>query len=127
MQHHLEAVYDIRGATCFFDAVFWEIFSSDLVLWVEHPDLPSDPTTGQDVGLLIVEGEGGPCQGDEVLLDILVCVLHQDVPRVDVEDADTVATAGCHPRCRLALLLRVGLKHNLEQVVVKTGGIQMSR
>ena len=101
--------------------VILEIFSSNLLLWVEHPDLPSHPTTSQDVGLLIVEGEGGPCQGEEVLLDILVFVLHQDFPRVDVNDADGVAAAGCHPRCRLALLTRVGLKDNLKQVVVKTG------
>ena len=94
---------------------------------MEHPDLPSHPTTGQDVGLLVVEGEGGPCQGEEVLLDILVFVLHQDFPRVDVDDADGVAAAGRHPRCRLALLLGVGLKDNLEQVVVKTGETKMQK
>ena len=63
---------------------------------MEHPDLPSDPPTGQDVGLFIIEGEGGPCQGVEVLLDILVLVLHQYSPRIDVDDADAVPTAGCH-------------------------------
>ena len=63
---------------------------------MEHPDLPSDPSTGQDVGLLVIEGEGGPRQGVEVLLDILVLVLHQYSPRIDVDDADTVPTAGCH-------------------------------
>ena len=94
---------------------------------MEHPDLPSHPTTSQDVGLLVVEGEGGPCQGEEVLLDILVFVLHQDFPRVDVNDADGVAAAGRHPRCRLALLLGVGLKDNLEQVMVKTGENQNAK
>ena len=63
---------------------------------MEHPDLPSDPSTGQDVGLLVIEGEGGPRQGVEVLLDILVLVLHQYSPRIDVDDADTVSPAGCH-------------------------------
>ena len=63
---------------------------------MEHPDLPSDPPTGQDVGLFIIEGEGGPCQGVKVFLDILVLVLHQYSPRIDVDDADAVPTAGCH-------------------------------
>ena len=47
---------------------------------MEHPDLPSDAAAGQNVGLLIVEGEGGPGQGVEVLLDVLVLVLHQHRP-----------------------------------------------
>ena len=97
--------------------VVLEMFSSHLVLWVEHSDLPSHPTAGQDVGLLIIQGEGGPCQGVEVLLHILVLILHQDFPRVDVDDADGVAAAGRHPGCRLAVLLWVRLKHNLKQGV----------
>ena len=99
-----------------------EIFSSqvDLVLWVEHSDLPSDATAGQDVGLLIVEGEGGPGQGVEVLLDVLVLVLHQHGPRVDVDDADTVAATGRHMGRGLVVVLRVRLKDNLKQFLVKT-------
>ena len=94
---------------------------------MEHPDLPSHPTTGQDVGLLVVEGEGGPCQGEEVLLDILVFVLHQDFPRVDVDDADGVAATGRHPRSRLALLLGVGLKDNLNKSWSKLGKTKMQK
>ena len=87
---------------------------------MEHPNLPSDATAGQDVGLLVVEGEGGPGQGVEVLLDVLVLVLHQHGPRVDVDDADTVAAAGCHMGRGLVVVLRVRLKHNLKQFEVKT-------
>ena len=87
---------------------------------MEHPDLSSDTTTGQNVSLLIVEGEGGPGQGVEVLLDVLVLVLHQHGPRVDVDDADTVATTGRHVGRGLVVVLRVRLKHNLKQLVVKT-------
>ena len=87
---------------------------------MEHPDLPSDATAGQNVSLLVVEGEGGPGQGVEVLLDVLVLVLHQHGPRVDVDDADTVATTGRHMGRGLVVVLRVRLKHNLKQLVVKT-------
>ena len=82
---------------------------------MEHPDLPSDPSTGQDVGLLVIEGEGGPRQGVEVLLDILVLVLHQDRPGVDVDDADAVSSAGGHVRSCLVVVFRVRFKDNLKQ------------
>ena len=82
---------------------------------MEHSDLASDATTGQYVGLLVVKSEGCPGQGVKVLLDVLVLVLHQHRPRVDVDDADDVAAAGRHVRRRLVVVLRVWLKHNLEQ------------
>ena len=84
-----------------------------LVLWVEHPDLAPDAAAGQDVGLLVVEGEGGPGQRVEVLLDVLVLVLHQHRPRVDVDDADAVAAARRHVRRRLGVVLCIWLENNL--------------
>ena len=84
-----------------------------LVLWVEHPDLAPDAAAGQDVGLLVVEGEGGPGQRVEVLLNVLVLVLHQHRPRVDVDDADTVAAARRHVRRRLGFVLCIWLENNL--------------
>ena len=89
--------------------------STDLVLGVEHPDLSSDPATCQDVGLLVVQGEGGPGKRVEVLLDVLVLVLHQDRPGVDVDDADAVSSAGGHVRSCLVVVFRVRFKDNLKQ------------
>ena len=89
--------------------------STDLVLGVEHPDLSSDPATCQDVGLLVVQGEGGPGKRVEVLLDILVLVLHQDRPGVDVDDADAVSSAGGHVRSCLVVVFRVRFEDNLKQ------------
>ena len=94
---------------------------SDLVLWVEHPDFPSDATTSQDVGLLVVEGEGRPGQGVKVLFNVLVLVLHQYCPRVDIDDADAVAAAGRHVRCRLVVVLRVGFEHHLNNLWSRLG------
>ena len=61
---------------------------------------------------------------EEVLLDVLVLVLHQHRPRVDVDDADDVAAAGRHVRRRLVVVLGIRLKHNLEQCGVKTGNLR---
>ena len=100
--------------------------STDLVLGVEHPDLSSDPATCQDVGLLVVQGEGGPGKRVEVLLDVLVLVLHEHGPRVDVDDAYAVATAGGHVGGGLVVVLRVGLEDNLpEWTIIGIRGDQL--
>ena len=102
----------------------WKIWTGNLVLGVEHPNFPSDATAGQDVGLLVVKGEGGPGEGVEVFFDILVLVLHQNCSRVDIDDADAVAAAGCHVRCCFVVVLGVRLEHNLKHLAVKTGEIR---
>ena len=87
----------------------------NLVLGVEHSDLASDAATSQYVGLLVVKGEGRPGQSVEVLLDVLVLVLHEHGPRVDVDDAYAVAAAGGHVGGGLVVVLRVGLEDNLPE------------
>ena len=82
---------------------------------MEHSDLASDAPASQYVGLLIVKSEGCPGQGVEVLLDVLVLVLHEHGPRVDVYDAYAVATAGGHVGGGLVVVLRVWLKDNLPE------------
>ena len=86
---------------------------TNLVLGMEHSDLASDATTGQYVGLLVVKSEGCPGQGVEVLLDVLVLVLHEHGPRVDVDNAYAVAAAGGHVGGGLVVVLRVWLEDNL--------------
>ena len=112
-RHSWKHTWTIRSSTKKIDDFTSE--STDLVLGVEHPDLSSDPATCQDVGLLVVQGEGGPGKRVEVLLDILVLVLHQDRPGVDVDDADAVSSAGGHVRSCLVVVFRVRLKDNLKQ------------
>ena len=82
---------------------------------MEHPNLAPDTAAGQDVRLLVVQGEGRPGQSVEVFLhqrvgrsrsgrsskemrllpafhlDILVLVLHQHRAGVDVYNTDRVA------------------------------------
>ena len=86
---------------------------TDLVLGMEHSDLASDAATGQYVGLLVVKSEGCPGQSVEVLLDVLVLVLHEHGPRVDVDNAYAVAAAGGHVGGGLVVVLRVWLEDNL--------------
>ena len=88
---------------------------TNLVLGVEHSDLASDAATGQYVGLLVVKSEGCPGQGVKVLLDVLVLVLHEHGPRVDVDDAYAVAAAGGHVGGGLVVVLRVWLEDNLPE------------
>ena len=86
---------------------------TNLVLGMEHSDLASDAATGQYVGLLVVKSEGCPGQSVEVLLDVLVLVLHEHGPGVDVYDAYAVTAAGGHVRGGLVVVLRVWLEDNL--------------
>ena len=86
---------------------------TNLVLGMEHSDLASDAATGQYVGLLVVKSEGCPGQSVEVLLDVLVLVLHEHGPRVDVDNAYAVAAAGGHVGGGLVVVLRVWLEDNL--------------
>ena len=88
---------------------------TNLVLGMEHSDLASDAATGQYVGLLVVKSEGCPGQSVEVLLDVLVLVLHEHGPRVDVDDAYAVAAAGGHVGGGLVVVLRVWLEDNLPE------------
>ena len=88
---------------------------TNLVLGVEHSDLASDAPASKYVGLLIVKSEGCPGQSVEVLLDVLVLVLHEHGPRVDVDYAYAVATAGGHVGGGLVVVLRVWLKDNLQE------------
>ena len=93
---------------------------------MEHSDLASDATTGQYVGLLVVKSEGCPGQSVEVLLDVLVLVLHEHGPRVDVDDAYAVAAAGGHVRGGLVVVLRVWLEDNLpEWTIIGIRGDQL--
>ena len=80
---------------------------------MEHSDLASDAATGQYVGLLVVKSEGCPGQSVEVLLDVLVLVLHEHGPGVDVYDAYAVTAAGGHVGGGLVVVLRVWLEDNL--------------
>ena len=82
---------------------------------MEHSDLASDAPASQYVCLLIVKSECCPGQSVEVLLDVLVLVLHEHGPRVDVYDAYAVATAGGHVGGGLVVVLRVGLEDNLQE------------
>ena len=81
---------------------------------MEHPNLPPDPSTREDVCLLVVQGQGRPRQGVEILLgdtggkvpistrqqlmtirsrylDILVLVLHEHGAGVNVDNANGIA------------------------------------
>ena len=58
---------------------------------MEHPDLPPDAPAGQDVGVIIPELERGPGEGVEIFFDVLVFVLLQHSPGVDIYNADTVS------------------------------------
>ena len=88
---------------------------TNLVLGMEHSDLASDAATGQYVGLLVVKSEGCPGQSVEVLLDVLVLVLHEHGPGVDVYDAYAVTAAGGHVGGGLVVVLRVWLEDNLPE------------
>merc|ERR1719318_128008 len=98
------------------------LVETHLVLGMEHSDLASDATTGQYVGLL-VESEGCPGQSVEVLLDVLVLVLHEHGPRVDVDDAYAVAATGGHVRGGLVVVLRVWLEDNLPNLSLDIGWV----